>query len=63
MYEKGLEEMKEFNKEYGDFYSPIAKDMQWTNDHVIQPMRDAINSMYENGIDPLRSKEGRGLLA
>ena len=63
MYEKGLEEMKEFNKEYVDFLSPIDEDMQWTNDKVLKPMQDAINDMYAAGIDPLRSKEGRALLA
>jgi len=26
MYEKGLQEMKDFNKEYGDFMTPIAAD-------------------------------------
>lgn len=63
MYEKGLEEMKEFNKEYVDFTSPISSHMDWINENAIKPVRDAINEMYANGIDPLRSREGRALLS
>lgn len=63
MYEKGLEEMKEFNKEYTDFLSPSETDMMWVKNNVTDPMRDTINQLYAAGIDPLRSKEGRALLA
>lgn len=63
MYEKGLEEMKEFNEMYGDFTTPIASHMQWINDKVLDPTRIAINNLYANGIDPLRSREGRALLS
>ena len=63
MYEKGLEEMKEFNEKYGDFLSPITGDMLWHQENVTNKIGDAINAMYEAGIDPLRSKEGRGMLA
>ena len=63
MYEKGLEEMKEFNEKYGDFLSPIPGDMQWHQENVTNKIGDAINAMYEAGIDPVRSKEGRSMLA
>lgn len=62
MYEKGLEEMKEFNEKYGDFLSPIAKDMQWNQEHVIDPVYNTINELYKAGIDPLRSAEGRSII-
>lgn len=63
MYEKGLEEMKEFNEKYGDFLSPISGDVQWHQENVVNKIGDAINAMYDAGIDPVRSKEGRGMLA
>ena len=62
MYEKGLEEMKEFNEKYGDFLSPIAADMQWNQEHVIDPVYNTINELYKAGIDPLRSAEGRSII-
>ena len=63
MYEKGIEEMKEFRKEYGDFYSPIQSDMDWYNKEVLSPVRDTINNLYAAGIDPLRSPEGRAAIS
>lgn len=63
MYEKGLEEMKEFNEKYGDFLSPIESDMKWHQENVIGKVSNAINALYDAGIDPVRSKEGRGLLS
>ena len=35
MYEKGVEQIKDFNKQYGDFFSPIQSDMDWYNKNVI----------------------------
>lgn len=63
MYDKGEQRMKDFYKEYGDFMSPIQKDMDWYNQNVTGRVRDVINSMYANGIDPLRSAEGRAAVA
>lgn len=62
MYEKGLQETKEFNKLYGDFTSPIARDVDYWYDNTLKPVRDAINYMYDKGIDPTRSAEGRTLI-
>lgn len=62
MYEKGLQETKEFNKLYGDFTSPIARDVDYWYDNTLKPVRDAINYMYDKGIDPTRSAEGRALI-
>lgn len=63
MYDKGEQRMKDFYKEYGDFMSPIQKDMDWYNQNVTGRVRDVINNMYANGIDPLRSAEGRAAVA
>lgn len=62
MYEKGLQETKEFNKLYGDFTSPIARDVDYWYDNTLKPVRNAINYMYDKGIDPTRSAEGRALI-
>lgn len=63
MYEKGQQEIKDFKKEYGDFFSPIQSDMDWYNKNVTGKVRDAINTLYANGIDPLRSAEGRAAIS
>lgn len=53
--------MKDFNKEYGDFLSPIQKDMDWYAQNVTGKVKNAIDTMYANGID-LRSPEARAKL-
>ena len=62
-YQDAKQDMKDFAKEYGDFMSPIQKDMEWYNKNVTGRVRDVINNMYANGIDPLRSAEGRAAVA
>lgn len=63
MYEKGQQQIKDFYKEYGDFMSPIQKDMDWYSQNVTGKVRDTINNLYANGIDPLRSAEGRAAVS
>ena len=63
MYEKGQQQIKDFQKDYGDFYTPISKDMNWYNENVVGKMRNTIDSLYANGIDPLRSAEGRAAIS
>ena len=63
MYEKGQKRIDDFYKEYGDFISPIQKDMDWYNQNVTGKVRDTINNLYANGVDPLRSAEGRAAVA
>lgn len=62
-YQDAKQDMKDFAKEYGDFMSPIQKDMEWYDKNVTGRVRDVINNMYANGIDPLRSAEGRAAVA
>lgn len=62
-YQDAKQDMKDFTKEYGDFMSPIQKDMEWYDKNVTGKVRDVINNMYANGIDPLRSAEGRAAVA
>lgn len=58
-YRQALADMKEFNKEYGDFLSPIQADMDWYEKNVSGRIRGFIDDLYSRGIDPLRSSEGR----
>lgn len=63
MYEKGVQQVKDFKKEYGDFVSPIEEDMNWYNQNVTNKVQDTINSLYDAGIDPLRSQQGRAAIS
>lgn len=63
MYDKGQKQMEDFYKTYGDFTSPFRKDIEDYNNIVTKPIQDAMNYMYENGIDPTRSAEGRAVLS
>lgn len=60
-YRQANQDMKDFNKEFGDFISPFRKDMARYGE-VIGGIKDKINEAYANGIDPLRSPEGRAMI-
>lgn len=60
-YKQANQDMKDFNKEYGDFISPFRKDMARYGE-IIGGIKDRINQAYANGIDPLRSPEGRAMI-
>lgn len=61
MYDRGQQQIKDFYKEYGDFMSPFAKDME-VYGNMVGGVRNLINTAYANGIDLLRSPEGRALI-
>lgn len=63
MYEKGQKQLDDYIKNYGDFFSPIAKDMENYDKLVIDPYMQEIDRLYANGIDPIRSAEGRAAMA
>lgn len=63
LYKDRRQDLKDFYDQYGDFVSPIAGDQEYWNNNIVGPTQDAINQMYENGIDPLRSREGAMMLA
>lgn len=60
---RGLQDIKDFQKEYGDFITPILADQDWYNKNVTGKVRDFINSAYERGIDLTRSPEGRAAIS
>lgn len=60
MYEKGLQQMKDFRDKYGDLMFSDPSAQQWYNNEFNIP--GFVNSLYEQGIDPVRSSEGRARL-
>ena len=62
-YEKGQEEMKDFMKLYGDFYSPVAGATEAYNNMTIGGARRMIDQMLANGIDPYKSPEARAAIS
>ena len=63
MYERGEQQIKDFQKAYGDFLTPITADQNWWNTNVTGRVRDAINEMYARGGDPLRNAQDRAKLS
>ncbi len=62
-YERGIKEQEEFVSKYGDFISPFRKDVETWDRLTMDPIVQAYEQMQAAGIDPLRSQEGRALLA
>lgn len=61
-YNQNREDMANFLKEYGSFTSPISSDVTWVDQQTRGRINDAINYLQQNGIDPLRSAEGRAVI-
>ena len=59
MYQRGVDEIKDFKKEYGDFFTPIQEDADWYNTNILNSTKNLINNLYQRGKDPRRSVEGR----
>lgn len=60
-YLLALQDLKDFNTTWGDFQSPFRKDMD-RYDEIVSGVRNAIDNAYSQGVDLLRSPEGRLLL-
>ena len=63
MYEKGEKRIDDFYKKYEDFYSPVAGATEDVYNEGIGKVKAVIADLYSKGIDPLRSSEGRALVA
>lgn len=61
MYEKAVQEMKDFKKEYGDFMSPFWKDMDRYS-QMVGGIQNLIQNAYDNGVDLAKSLEGRRII-
>lgn len=60
-YNNAKEELKEFRKNYNDFYTPILSQQRAYN-NIIGGVTEEINRAYANGEDLLRSQAGRAKL-
>lgn len=58
MYNRAEKKLDDFYDKYGDFISPIQKDMEAYNT-IIGGVKDAINNIYARGGDPLRNAQDR----
>ena len=58
-YERQLAEQKDFIKTYSDFMSPIPGASEAYQNESIGKVMNVYNNLLQNGIDPLRSMEGR----
>ena len=62
-YNQAIQDQKQFAKEFGELYGPNAN----INKQFYEQTRGAVNKgldyLYQNGIDPLRSAEGRAYIA
>lgn len=62
-YNQAVQEQKDFAKEFGDLYSPSSTLNKAYYDQTKGRINAGLNYLYQNGIDPLRSAEGRAYVA
>lgn len=62
-YNQAVQEQKEFAKEFGELYGPNANVNKEFYDITRGAVNKGLNYLYQNGIDPLRSAEGRAYIA
>lgn len=62
-YERGIKQQEDFISKYGDFISPFQKDVQNWDRLTMDPVIQTYDFLEKNGIDPLRSQEGRAAMA
>lgn len=62
-YERGIKQQEEFISKYGDFISPFQKDVENWDRLTMNPFIEAYNYLEKNGIDPIRSQEGRAVMS
>lgn len=62
-YNQAVQEQKDFAKEFGDLYSPSYNLNKIYYDKTKGRINKALDYLYSNGIDPIRSAEGRAYIA
>lgn len=62
-YNQAVQDQKEFAKEFGELYSPSASLNKAYYDQTKGRVNEGLNYLYQNGIDPLRSAEGRAYIS
>lgn len=61
-YERALADQDKFAKEFGDLYSPNSNLNKAYYDATKGAVNQAMDYLYKNGIDPVRSAEGRAYI-
>lgn len=61
-YNQAVQEQKEFAKEFGELYGPNANINKQFYDATRGAVNKGLDYLYQNGIDPLRSAEGRAYI-
>lgn len=62
-YNQAVQEQKDFAKEFGELYGPNANINKEFYDITRGAVNKGLDYLYQNGIDPLRSAEGRAYIA
>ena len=62
-YNQAVQEQKEFAKEFGELYGPNANINKQFYDITRGAVNKGLDYLYQNGIDPIRSAEGRAYIA
>lgn len=62
-YNQALQEQKDFAKEFGELYGPNSNINKQFYDATRGAVNKGLDYLYQNGIDPLRSAEGRAYVA
>ena len=62
-YNQAVQEQKDFAKEFGELYGPNANINKKFYDDTRGAVNKGLDYLYQNGIDPIRSAEGRSYIA
>ena len=62
-YNQAVQEQKDFAKEFGELYGPNANINKQFYDNTRGAVNKGLDYLYQNGIDPIRSAEGRAYIA
>lgn len=62
-YNQAVQDQKEFAKEFGELYGPNANVNKEFYDITRGAVNKGLDYLYQNGIDPIRSAEGRAYIA
>ena len=62
-YNQAVQEQKDFAKEFGELYGPNANINKQFYDDTRGAVNKGLDYLYQNGIDPIRSAEGRAYIA
>ena len=62
-YNQAVQDQKEFAKEFGELYGPNANVNKQFYDITRGAVNRGLDYLYQNGIDPIRSAEGRAYIA